>query len=78
MINNIFELLSRLYKRAQEGYYKDKPAHQFFKDELTLKYYGGLMDKASYQIKKQILEQLIDDDYYRNNHNLGFFTKNIW
>ena len=70
MINNIFELLNRLYKRDQEGYYDDEPAYQFFKDELNLKYYGGLMDEASYQIDKKRLEEIIDWDYYRNNPNL--------
>ena len=34
MINAI-ELLNRLYKRAEEGYYDDKPAYQFSKDEMN-------------------------------------------
>lgn len=57
------ELLNRLYKRAEEGYYKDKPAYQFSKDELDLMYYLGWVDEASYQLKKQKLEQRINEYY---------------
>lgn len=57
------ELLNRLYKRAKEGYYKDKPAYQFSKDELDLMYYLGWVDEASYQLKKQKLEQRINEYY---------------
>lgn len=60
MISRI-ELLNELYKRAQEGYYDDKPAYQFSKDELNLKYCLGLIDEPSYQLKKQKLEQRIDE-----------------
>ncbi len=55
------KLLNRLYKRAEEGYYNDKPAYQFSKDELNLFYYLGWMDKQSYLIKKQRLEQRINE-----------------
>lgn len=57
------ELLNRLYKRAEEGYYEDKPAYQFSKDELNLMYCIGWIDEASYQFKKQILEQRINEYY---------------
>ena len=55
------ELLNRLYKRAAEGYYDDKPTYQFSKDELNLMYCLGWIDEASYQIKKQRLEQRINE-----------------
>lgn len=58
------ELLNRLYKRAEEGYYEDKPAYQFYKDELNLMYCLGWIDEASYQLRKQILEQRINEYYY--------------
>lgn len=57
------ELLNRLYKRAEEGYYEDKPAYQFSKDELNLMYCLGWIDEASYQLRKQILEQRINEYY---------------
>lgn len=57
------ELLNRLYKRAKEGYYEDKPPYQFSKDELDLMYYLGSVDETSYQYRKQILEQKINDYY---------------
>ena len=57
------ELLNRLYKRAKEGYYEDKPPYQFSKDELDLMYYLGSVDEISYQNRKQILEQKINDYY---------------
>ena len=62
------ELLNRLYKRAEEGYYEDKPAYQFSKDELELMHYLGLADEESYNFRKQRLTQMINDDYYFNNH----------
>ena len=62
------ELLNRLYKRAEEGYYEDKPSYQFSKDELDLMYYLGLVDEVSYNFRKQRLTQMINDDYYFNNH----------
>lgn len=55
------ELLNRLYKRAEEGYYDDKSAYQFSKDELNLMYCLGWIDEASYRLKKQKLEQRIDE-----------------
>jgi len=58
------ELLNRLWKRAEEGYYDDKPAYQFSKDELNLMYYLGWIDEESYHIKKQKLEQRINEYYY--------------
>jgi hypothetical protein len=64
------ELLNRLYKRAEERYYDDKPAYQFSKDELNLMHYLGWMDKASYNIKKQKLEQRIDEYYCLKQHYL--------
>jgi len=58
------ELLNRLWKRAEEGYYDDKPAYQFSKDELNLMYYLGWIDEESYHIKKQKVEQRINEYYY--------------
>lgn len=58
---NTAELLNRLYKRAEEGYYDDKPAYQFSKDELNLMYYLGWIDKKSYLLTKQRLEQRINE-----------------
>lgn len=59
------ELLNRLWKRAEEGYYDDKPVYQFSKDELNLMYYLGWIDEESYyHIKKQKLEQRINEYYY--------------
>lgn len=62
MINPI-EILNRLYKRAEEGYYDDKPAYQFSKDLLNVKYYLFGMDKGIYYNEKQKLEQRIDEYY---------------
>lgn len=59
------EVLDRFWKRAEEGYYDDKPAYQFSKDELNLRYYLGLINEASYQLRKQRLEQLEYDEYCR-------------
>ena len=64
------ELLNRLYKRAEEGYYDDKPAYQFSEDELNLMYYLGWVDEASYNIKKQKLEQRINEYYCLKQHYL--------
>ena len=64
---DIVNLLNRVYKRAEEGYYEDKPAYQFSKDELTLRYYLGWVDEASYQLRKQRLEQLEYDEYCRKH-----------
>lgn len=58
------ELLNRLYKRAEEGYYEDKPAYQFSKDKLNLMYYLGWVDETSYCLQKQRLEQRINEYYY--------------
>lgn len=55
------ELLNRLWKRAEEGYYDDKPAYQFSKDEMELMYYLGWMDEESYHIRKQKLEERINE-----------------
>jgi len=57
------ELLNRLYKRVEEGYYKDKSAYQFSKDELNLMYYLGWIDETSYRAEKQRLEQRINEYY---------------
>lgn len=59
------ELLNRLWKRAEEEYYNDKPAYQFSIDELNLMYCLGWIDEASYQLKKQRLEQRINEYYCR-------------
>lgn len=58
------ELLNRLWKRAEEGYYDDKPVYQFSKDELNLMYYLGWIDEESYYIKKQKVEQRINEYYH--------------
>lgn len=63
------ELLNRLYKRAEEGYYEDKPPYQFSKDELDLMYYLGLVDEESYKFRKQNLEQMIFDYYFNKHYN---------
>ena len=63
------ELLNRLYKRAEEGYYEDKPIYQFSKDELELMHYLGLVDEESYKFRKQNLEQMINDYYFNNHYN---------
>jgi hypothetical protein len=64
------ELLNRLYKRAEEGYYEDKPAYQFSKDELNLMYYLGWIDEASYHFSKQRLEQRINEYYNLKQRDL--------
>ena len=64
------ELLNRLYKREKEGYYKDKPIYQFSKDELELMHYLGLVDEESYKFRKQNLEQMINDYYYKQYNSL--------
>ena len=58
MIDRV-QLLNRLWKRAEEGYYDDKPVYQFSKDEINLRYCLGMMDEESYHIEKQKLEQMI-------------------
>lgn len=63
------ELLNRLYKRAEEGYYEDKPPYQFSKDELDLMYYLVLVDEESYKFRKQNLEQMIFDYYFNKHYN---------
>ena len=55
------ELLNRCWKRAEEGYYDDKPVYQFSKDDLNLRYYLGWIDEESYHLEKQKLEQRIDE-----------------
>ena len=60
-MTDLVELLNRVWKRAEEGYYNDKPVCQFSKDDLNLRYYLGWMDKESYRIEKQRLEQKIDE-----------------
>ena len=64
------ELLNRLYKRAEEGYYEDKPAYQFSKDELELMHYLGLDDEESYNFRKQNLAQKSNDYYYKQYNSL--------
>lgn len=64
------ELLNRLYKREKEGYYKDKPIYQFSKDELELMHYLGLVDEESYNFRKQNLDQMINDYYYKQYNSL--------
>ena len=64
------ELLNRLWKRAEEGYYDDKLAYQFSKDELNLMYCLGWIDEASYHLKKQKLEQRINEYNCRKHHYL--------
>ena len=64
------ELLNRLYKREKEGYYKDKPLYQFSKDELELMHYLGLVDEESYKFRKQNLDQMINDYYYKQYNSL--------
>lgn len=58
------ELLNRLWERAEEGYYDDKPVYQFSKDELNLMYYLGWIDEESYHINKQKVEQRINEYFY--------------
>lgn len=58
---NALELLNRVWKRAEEGYYDDKPVGQFFKDDLNLRHYLGLIDEESYHLEKQKLERIIDE-----------------
>ena len=67
---DIVELLNRLYKRAEEGYYEDKPLYQFSKDELELMHYLGLVDEESYKFRKQNLDQMINDYYYKQYNSL--------
>lgn len=64
------ELLNRLYKREKEGYYEDKPAYQFSKDELELMHYLGLIDEENYNFRKQNLEQMTNDYYYKQYNSL--------
>lgn len=64
------ELLNRLYKRAEEGYYEDKHPYQFSKDELELMHYLGLDDEESYNFRKQNLAQMINDYYYKQYNSL--------
>ena len=64
------ELRNRLWKRSEEGYYEDKPAYQFSKDELNLMYYMGWIDEESYHLKKQKLEQRINEYNCRKYHYL--------
>ena len=64
------ELLNRLYKRAEEGYYEDKHPYQFFEDELELMHYLGLDDEESYNFRKQNLAQMINDYYYKQYNSL--------
>ena len=64
------ELLNRLYKREKEGYYEDKPLYQFSKDELELMHYLGLADEESYKFRKQNLDQMINDYYYKQYNSL--------
>lgn len=58
------ELLNQLWKRAEDGYYDDKP-FQFSKDELYIFYLIGWIDEGRYIIKKTELEQLSCDYYWR-------------
>lgn len=69
-MSNPDSLIDRLYKRAEEGYYDDKPAYQFSVDELNLFYYFGWIDEARYQLKKQELEQRINEYYCHKHHYL--------
>ena len=72
MINTL-ELLNRLYKRAEEGYYEDKPPFQFSKDELNLMYDLGWVDETSYRLKKWKLEQEEYAEYCRRHHYLKIY-----
>ena len=63
------ELLNRLWKRAEEGYYDDKSVCQFWKDDLNLRYCLGWIDEESYHIEKQKLEQTIDEYKRINEYN---------
>lgn len=58
------KLWNELWKRAKDGYYKDKP-YQFSKDELYIRYLLGLIDEGRYIIEKAELEQLSYDYYWR-------------
>ena len=58
------KLLNQLWKRAEDGYYDDKP-FQFSKDELCIFYLIGWVDEGRYIIKKTELEQLSYDYYMR-------------
>ncbi len=67
------ELLNRLYKRAEEGYYEDKPPFQFSKDELNLMYDLGWVDETSYRLKKWKLEQEEYAEYCRRHRYLKIY-----
>ena len=67
------ELLNRLYKRAEEGYYEDKPPFQFSKDELNLMYDLGWVDETSYRLKKWKLEQEEYAEYCRRYRYLKIY-----
>ena len=58
------KLWDELWKRAEDGYYNDKP-FQFSKDELYIRYLLGLIDEGRYIIEKAELEQLSYDYYCR-------------
>lgn len=51
------KLWDELWKRAKDGYYKDKP-FQFSKDELYIRYLFGYIDEKRYQVEKVKLEHL--------------------
>ena len=51
------ERLEELYKRAKDGYYKDKP-FQFSMDENELFYAVGLINEGRYLMEKYKLESL--------------------
>ena len=57
------KLWDELWKRAKDGYYKDKPFH-FSKDELYIRYLLGLIDEGRYQVEKVKLDQLSYDYYW--------------
>ena len=67
---DLLELLNIVWKRAEEGYYDDKPVCQFWKDDLNLRYCLGWIDEESYHIEKQKLEQTIYEYNSCKHHNL--------
>lgn len=57
------KLWDELWKRAKDGYYKDKP-FQFSKDELYIRHLLGYIDEGRYQVEKVKLEHQIYQYYW--------------
>lgn len=67
---DLLEVLNIVWKRAEKGYYNDKPVCQFWKDDLNVRYCLGWIDEESYRIEKTKLEQTIDEYKRLNEYNL--------